>query len=249
MNEVGDGCYPTQEQIAEATGLSERAVRTHLDIAEKEGWIKRSEHGFRGQKWRNHQYAASWPETQDVVEGAERGSGPLDEGAEGRSGKVRNVVPKGAEGRSAYQSNNQSNNQSTSDARARREGDFNILWKEWPEQSRPDSRDAAKAIFLRLSEVERSDAVTFARQFCRAKTGKDRPLMIPYLQDRSFTDLIDAPPTDADGDFVITPDRPEWPVWLDDVRSTFGTDGVRSVERSGRMVRKSRWPTGRSKAA
>lgn len=248
MNELGDGCYPTQEQIAEATGLSDRAVRTHLELAEKEGWIKRSEHGFRGQKWRNHQYVASWPETQHVDEGAELASGASDQGAEGRSSKVRNVVPKGAEGRSDYQSSNQSKNQSTSDARARREGDFNILWKEWPEKSRPDSQGAARAIFHRLSKTDQSSAVTFAADFCRAKT-KDRPMMIPYLQERQFADFVDGPPVDKDGDFVITPDRMEWIPWLEDIRASHGERGAASVIRSGRMVRKSRWPIGRQKAA
>ena len=106
MNDVGGGCYPTQEQIAEATGLTDRAVRQHIDAAVKAGWIKRKEHGFRGQKWRNHEYEASWP-AQDVDEGelhvverAERGSGPLAEGAERHAEgaepddkKVRNDVP------------------------------------------------------------------------------------------------------------------------------------------------------------
>lgn len=86
MNEVGGGCYPTTKDLAAATGLSERAICTHIKAAAKAGWLVVSEHGFRGQKWKNHQYQAAWPET----EGAEARSVPL-------STKALNVVPKGTE--------------------------------------------------------------------------------------------------------------------------------------------------------
>jgi hypothetical protein len=87
MNEIGGGCYPTQKQLSDATGLSDRAIRTQLDLAETLGWITRSEHGFKGQKWRNHQYQAAWPE------GAEGRSAGQPEGAEAGSYKVRKDVP------------------------------------------------------------------------------------------------------------------------------------------------------------
>jgi hypothetical protein len=90
MNEVGGGCYPTTKDLAAATGLSERAVCTHIAAAAEAGWLKVSEHGFRGQKWKNHQYKAAWPNA---------------EGTEGRSvpseAKALNVVPRGTERRSA----------------------------------------------------------------------------------------------------------------------------------------------------
>lgn len=70
MNEVGGGCYPTTKQIADATGLSERSVCTHIDVAAKAGWIRVSQHGFRGQGWRNNQYEAAWPDGQKGTEPA-----------------------------------------------------------------------------------------------------------------------------------------------------------------------------------
>lgn len=100
MNEMGQGCYPTQEDLAKATSLSERAVRKHIELAEAAGWLIRREHGFRGQKWRNHEYEPRWPDAQDVdaekpdvEEGAEPRSGPFPEGAEPDDTKVRNHVP------------------------------------------------------------------------------------------------------------------------------------------------------------
>ncbi|MGO4449072.1 helix-turn-helix domain-containing protein [Phyllobacterium sp. TAF24] len=250
MNDMGDGCYPTQEQISEATGLSDRSVRTHLELAEKAGWIKVSEHGFRGQKWRNHQYVASWPDTPDVEKGAEPASGPFVEGAEPPSGKVRNVVPKGAEARSYYQSNNTSNNQSTLDAPARRDGDFNILWDEWPTELRPRSKSAAKATFQRLSKPDQAGAIKFALEFRALQSArKEKALMIPYLKDHLFRGLDGAPASDSDGDFIITPDRAEWSDWLGEMRLRHGEKIVEDIIQRQRIIVKTRWPERQSKAA
>lgn len=100
MNDMGKGCYPTQKDLAEDTSLSERAVRKHIDIAVQAGWITRREHGFRGQKWRNHEYEPRWPERQDVdsenqhvEKGAAPRSSPSAKGAEPNDKKVRHHVP------------------------------------------------------------------------------------------------------------------------------------------------------------
>jgi hypothetical protein len=88
MNEVGGGCYPTTLDLAAATGLSERAVCTHIAVAKEAGWLMVSEHGFRGQKWKNHQYHAAWPEPK----GTERGSVASTEGTEPNDRKALNEV-------------------------------------------------------------------------------------------------------------------------------------------------------------
>lgn len=93
MNDVGGGCYPTQEDLAKASGLTDRAVRKHLELAESAGWLKRNEHGFRGQRWRNTEYWALWPDLLDVEEGAERGSSPSAQRSGTTFRKVRNDVP------------------------------------------------------------------------------------------------------------------------------------------------------------
>ncbi len=250
MNDVGDGCYPTQEQIAEATGLSDRSIRTHLELAEKAGWIKVTEHGFRGQKWRNHQYVASWPDTQHVEKGAEPPSGPFLEGAEAGSGKVRNVVPKGAEGRSDYTSSNPSNNQSTSDAPARRGEEFNILWDEWASELRPRSKGAAKATFQRLTNSDQATAIRLAAYFRAMQSVRgEKALMIPYLKDRLFIGLDGAPETDGDGDFIITPERAEWTDWLEEMRLRHGEAIVQGIVRQKKIIVKTRWPERQTKAA
>lgn len=93
MNDVGTGAYPTQETLAEKTGLSTRAIRTHLELAETKGWLKRDEHGFRGQRWRSTEYWALWPDPLHIEKGAEPGSAPSGERCGTSFQKVRNDVP------------------------------------------------------------------------------------------------------------------------------------------------------------
>lgn len=45
MSRDGTGARPTQDTLADATGLSSRAVRSHLGIAREAGWIERTRKG------------------------------------------------------------------------------------------------------------------------------------------------------------------------------------------------------------
>ncbi|WP_189521758.1 MULTISPECIES: helix-turn-helix domain-containing protein [unclassified Mesorhizobium] len=94
MNDVGGGCYPTQEQLAVATGLTDRAIRKHTEIAVENGWLERRLHGFKGRRWSNYEYFAIWPDDRNDVPALPA------EGPEPRSGKTgttflkdRNDVP------------------------------------------------------------------------------------------------------------------------------------------------------------
>ena len=72
-------CYPTTRRLAGATGLSERAVCTHLELAEQEGFIRRRLRG-EGKSWKNYIYSLCLPSF-----GAEPLSVPLTPRAEPRS--------------------------------------------------------------------------------------------------------------------------------------------------------------------
>lgn len=63
MNDAGESCYPSVELLAKETGLSTRAVITHLNLAKESGWIEVDKHGFRGQKWNRNDYKMAWPES------------------------------------------------------------------------------------------------------------------------------------------------------------------------------------------
>jgi hypothetical protein len=158
MNDVGGGCYPTQEKLAEASGLTDRAIRKHIDDAVSAGWLKKKEHGFRGQKWRSYEYEAAWPgetaDPQDVVGRAERGSGPFDgegaephaQGAEPDDKKVRNDVP-------TILPEYPSSERKSARDQLRKEFDHNI-WTEFPRN--PNSnRTAAFNAFVALPPSER----------------------------------------------------------------------------------------------
>ncbi|WP_299075859.1 helix-turn-helix domain-containing protein [uncultured Paraglaciecola sp.] len=68
MNPWGKSCYPTINQIVYETGLSKSTVVAHLRKAEELGWLIKKEHGFAGQKWRNHEYESAKPEDAKAVE-------------------------------------------------------------------------------------------------------------------------------------------------------------------------------------
>lgn len=53
--------WPSTMTLAECTGLSERAVCTHLEAAERDGWITRSTRGG-GRGWKRHTYRATVPD-------------------------------------------------------------------------------------------------------------------------------------------------------------------------------------------
>lgn len=90
MNKGGGDAFPSTRLLAERTGLSERAVCTHLEHAEAGGWIVRERVGS-GQAWKRMTYRPLIPKALNEVqqlegEGTEGGSAPLPpEGTERRS--------------------------------------------------------------------------------------------------------------------------------------------------------------------
>jgi len=89
MDETGHGAYPTVAQIMRLSSLSNKAVITHIRIAIQQGWLRSKVHGFKGQKWKNHEYEAHWPDENGAYEGGEPQSNLTD--------KLVNVSPKGGE--------------------------------------------------------------------------------------------------------------------------------------------------------
>lgn len=84
FNDAGEACYPSTRLLAEETGLSERAVITHLANARALGWLRVSKHGFAGQEWARNQYTPSFPQ------GTEPRSAPCEKGTEPHDKKALN---------------------------------------------------------------------------------------------------------------------------------------------------------------
>jgi len=89
MNEFGESAFPSQATIAKRSGLSERAVRTHLEIAEREGWIEVFQRRRDKQAWFVHEYVATIPERlEHLVKAGEWESDPTYQRPERRSARV-----------------------------------------------------------------------------------------------------------------------------------------------------------------
>ena len=176
MNDTGDGCYPTTKQLSEATGLSERAVCTHIDIARQAGWLAVSVHGFKGQKWKNHQYQAAWPE---------------DEGTEPDDRKALNEVQSTSPVTYPI-TNSMSERGSDPCPQSRKKQSypeaFEAFWQAYPRTPNM-SKPKALAGWKKLTEVERAachQAVPAYRSFLASK--RDHPTMhaSTFINERRF---------------------------------------------------------------
>ena len=65
MSADGDNCYPSIKTIAEASRRDRKTVITHLRHAEEAGWIRISNAGLGGRRWKRDQYEVCWPEETD----------------------------------------------------------------------------------------------------------------------------------------------------------------------------------------
>lgn len=62
MHADGTGAWPSQELIAKRTGLSDRVVRKHVEVAMQSGWLERRRvRRDRGRNWYFHAYGAAVP--------------------------------------------------------------------------------------------------------------------------------------------------------------------------------------------
>src|SRR5476649_1074544 len=65
MNDHGEGCYPSVEQLCKDTSLSERSVFYHLKKAESEGFLVKDKRELSGRKWAANEYRAALPVERD----------------------------------------------------------------------------------------------------------------------------------------------------------------------------------------
>lgn len=58
-----DGCnaFPSESRLAEASGLSRRAIIMHMKIAEQDGWIGRRKVRRKGRIWHGYVYEPRFP--------------------------------------------------------------------------------------------------------------------------------------------------------------------------------------------
>jgi hypothetical protein len=237
MNDVGEGCYRTTKELAQFTGLSERAVCTHIENAVKLGWLKKSQHGFRGQKWKRHEYAPLWPKGAEPSSAASKEAlNVVQEGTEPNDKKALNQVQR---------DKNISKNISKSfpSAHSREGGEFLKFWNEWPEAARPRERSFAEKLFVQLTPEDRALAVTSSSSYRATQTLRGGfAAMIVYLRDRLFLEFEDAPSIDSAGYFVIQSDRHEWTAWLKFCSTRYSEAILQSIQKRGFLLTRTRWP-------
>lgn len=66
--------------------------------------------------------------------------------------------------------------------------------------------------------------------------------MAPYLKQRLFEDLQDAPALNADGKFLITPECKEWAAWREHVKQTYSAGALQRLDKRKTIVVDTRWP-------
>lgn len=66
--------FVSQARLAEATGLADRSVRTHVAMAAEAGWLKRS-HRNRGKNWKLTTYTLALPHRAPVTNAEANSSG------------------------------------------------------------------------------------------------------------------------------------------------------------------------------
>lgn len=251
-NERGE-CWPFQTTIANEAELSRRTAIIWLNRLEKDGFIKRkrrqTKDGFRTSDFVTLQLdklpEPSEPFDPDDME---------DEIQSAESALRRNLSASDGQPRCISRSKNDRKIHSkepspkplkepSSGARARGTDGFEKLWEEWPEKERPEKIEAARWAFDRLPTVKKSLAVQQAGRFRRiTKAKKKMALMIPYLKLMQFDDLADAPEINADGRFIITPQRPEWPAWREHLREKYSDSAVERLEARESFFADFRWP-------
>lgn len=232
-----NGCYPSQDYICKKTNLSERSVRDQLGNLRDRGLINWELHHEEGRRGWNRYRLGFEP---DFLPANPAGSS---------TGKIEQPLPANPD--TYYRQDLPPNpviepvtEPPQPPEGAGRRG-FDLLWAAWPMEHLPDSREAALKQFLKLSDVEQAYAVEQAMAYARLCALRlQHPRMITYFKERRFLELIDAPELDADGDWIITPKRPEWKEWMGVQRKKHGQPGVDYHVRLGRIVTKTRWPEG-----
>jgi hypothetical protein len=233
-------CWPSQSTIAKETELSERSATIWLQKLEKQGFITRK---------RRHRRDGSRTTDYITLQLGKRPD-PTEKSQTAESADRRNLTANGDKpNRISAQAKPQQlhpiepplepSEEPPTGAKAHGEALFDELWEAWPVSERPDKRGVAKAAFQRLARADQHCAVQQATTFRALMVRrKQPPFMIPYLKERQFLELVDAPPQDRDGDFIITLDRPEWQAWAEHNGGRLAS----YMATQGRLICKTRWP-------
>lgn len=193
MNERGENCFPSITQLQEMTGLSKRSVLTHIDVAVNEGWLRRGNHGLRGQRWRRNEYEAAWPGRDGCAPDEDEEGGAPD--APPCEEKVVHEVHQGG-ARGAPRHIDQSNTSPDSererratDEPARDDSGFRRFLRLWPTAA-GDDQQRTWCAWSSLGEADREAALAGVKPFLahlKAIGRRHVPAGWRYLGERRWT--------------------------------------------------------------
>lgn len=260
------GCFPSQSYLADVCEVSRASINRHLDELEQMGLIRREQ---RSDKTTHRQQSTRY------YLGFEREFVPLDVAARV---STSDTAPTESHVSGVDTENREQNEALAGDNSATRVSEvtdavshsfetltgkepidplppkpstlFEGLVHIWP-ADRHGNVNKAEESFMRLDVAAQRAAHRAAKGAMVGMVRQKRtlPKLQGYLDGRIFDEFDGAPEIDADGDFIITPDRPEWKPWLGWIRQTYGQSGVDTAVKIGRWLPKTRWPEGHPNAA
>ncbi|MBB4277041.1 helix-turn-helix domain-containing protein [Rhizobium mongolense] len=211
MDATGGSCYPPVSELVDLTGLDKKTVLKHLDIAEEQGWIEVSQHGFRGQKWKRNEYIARWPGRDLRGEAAkasdDEGGGAVPPRSE--TEKVVEMAPEGGGNGSRkvveelhqdknLPANSPENSPSagagegvlTRSDRKKIEHAFTLWYATWKKGDVEFARNA----WFALSGEERTECIERTPDYLRWYKPSELMAAAVYLKNRHWRDLPALPP-------------------------------------------------------
>lgn len=250
---IKGGCFPSQRWLARYGNMSPSSVNRQLTELEELGLIRRvrKRHPVTNAKLATHYRLAfeagfePLPVAHHVPEGDIGGHVPAEGSTMSPSGTLickepLNPLPP---------DDDDDDDEPTPDLGVvETDGPpFADLVAKWP-LDKHGKLHHAEISFAKLPVADRQIAIDTAQPTLIAMVRMKRgiPHLRRYVEARLFDEFHNAPAVDKDGDFVITPDRPEWRDWMGWVRKAHGQRGVDYHVKLGRMVTKHRWPTSRA---
>lgn len=244
------GCFPTQEYLADMAEVSRASVNRILSELEHTGIIRREIRLHPETKRRiSTRYRLAFEKdfeplhVEGHVTGCDMGSedGPCLKNDESHVSKTASSMSHSYETQTSKGTSNLTGNP----PQPPESGGlgFAIIWEAWPSKYR-GRRDNAEGAYNSLPKSEKRAATELAPTVITAivRQKKRMPALVSYFRKRLFADYLDAPEIDTDGHFVIKPGMAEWNEWAGWARRQGGEKGVERLIKQGYLLTKTRWP-------
>ncbi len=246
------GCFPSQSYLADVCEVSRASINRHLDELEAMGLLRRERRHGKSRERESTRYYLGFEkdftplqvETHVSTVDMENGGQPQPVAGENAAVHVSEIP-----GSMSHSSETLTGKEPIEPLPLKPSTLFEGLVHIWP-ADRHGNLNKAEESFMRLDATAQAAAHRAAKATMVALVRQKRsiPKLQGYLDSGLFDEFDGAPEIDADGDFIITPDRPEWKPWMGYLRDTYGQRGVDSAVKAGKWHPKTRWPIGHPNA-